>query len=106
MQDRIGAGSEYKPPQGPSQLWAVPAAPGGPCPADTPLRCLLDPRVTSLHLDPLLTGMLMQVGRAPVSPSRQDDLRPLTWLLICRDRGFPGGTSGKEPACQCRRHKR
>ena len=20
--------------------------------------------------------------------------------------GFPGGTSGKEPACQCRRHKR
>ena len=22
----------------------------------------------------------------------------------CAD--FPGGTSGKEPACQCRRHKR
>ena len=21
-------------------------------------------------------------------------------------RGFPGGTTGKEPACQCRRHKR
>jgi len=20
--------------------------------------------------------------------------------------GFPGGTSGKEPVCQCRRHKR
>ena len=20
--------------------------------------------------------------------------------------GFPGGTSGKEPACQCRRHKK
>ena len=20
--------------------------------------------------------------------------------------GFPGGTSGKEPACQCRRHRR
>ena len=20
--------------------------------------------------------------------------------------GFPGGTGGKEPACQCRRHKR
>ena len=20
--------------------------------------------------------------------------------------GFPGGSSGKEPACQCRRHKR
>ena len=23
-----------------------------------------------------------------------------------RLRGFPGGTSGKEPSCQCRRHKR
>ena len=22
-----------------------------------------------------------------------------------RLRGFPGGTSGKEPSCQCRRHK-
>ena len=21
-------------------------------------------------------------------------------------KGFPGGTSGKEPTCQCRRHKR
>ena len=21
-------------------------------------------------------------------------------------KGFPGGTSGKEPACQCRRHRR
>ena len=25
---------------------------------------------------------------------------PFLWM------GFPGGTSGKEPACQCRRHKR
>ena len=26
---------------------------------------------------------------------------------ICRGGGcFPGGTSGKEPACQCRRHRR
>ena len=26
---------------------------------------------------------------------------------VIRDKqGFPGGTSGKEPACQCRRHKR
>ena len=23
----------------------------------------------------------------------------------CRGKGFPGGTSGKEPACWCRRHK-
>ena len=25
---------------------------------------------------------------------------------VCATLGFPGGTSGKEPACQCRRHKR
>ena len=27
--------------------------------------------------------------------------------FVCsKDTGFPGGTTGKEPACQCRRHKR
>ena len=24
--------------------------------------------------------------------------------MAVRDQGFPGGASGKEPACQCRRH--
>ena len=28
------------------------------------------------------------------------------YLHLYRNRAFPGGTSGKEPACQCRRHKR
>ena len=28
------------------------------------------------------------------------------WLLSHLNRGFPGGASGKEPACHCRRHKR
>ena len=27
-------------------------------------------------------------------------------LVVRNERGFPGGTSGKEPACECRRHKR
>ena len=27
-------------------------------------------------------------------------------LQLLRDEGFPGGTSGKKPACQCRRLKR
>ena len=27
-------------------------------------------------------------------------------LKVTPPRGFPGGTSGKEPACQCRRQKR
>ena len=26
-------------------------------------------------------------------------------MPIARKWGFPGGSSGKEPACQCRRHK-
>ena len=30
----------------------------------------------------------------------------LSSALYLPCRGFPGGTSGKEPACQCRRHKR
>ena len=28
------------------------------------------------------------------------------WVLTSRLMGFPGGSSGEEPACQCRRHKR
>ena len=27
-------------------------------------------------------------------------------LHLWMDKGFPGGASGKEPACQCRRHRR
>ena len=34
---------------------------------------------------------------------RPDDLR---WDSHLTGLGFPGGASGKEPACQCRRHKR
>ena len=25
--------------------------------------------------------------------------------MYCLTNGFPGGTSGKEPTCQCRKHK-
>ena len=32
--------------------------------------------------------------------------RPHSKKLSLITEGFPGGTSGKEPACQCRRHKR
>ena len=27
------------------------------------------------------------------------------WLLSHLNRGFPGGASGEEPACHCRRHE-
>jgi len=26
-------------------------------------------------------------------------------VILLIEKGFPGGTSGKEPICQCRRHK-
>ena len=29
----------------------------------------------------------------------------LLWSFTCQEQGFPGGPSGKEPVCQCRRHK-
>ena len=32
--------------------------------------------------------------------------RGLHWIDSLYSWGFPGGTSGKEPTCQCRRHKR
>jgi len=31
-------------------------------------------------------------------------VKVLSFLIV--DMGFPGGTSSKEPTCQCRRHKR
>ena len=30
----------------------------------------------------------------------------VVWLKVHKDKGFPGGPSGKEPTCHCRRHKR
>ena len=40
---------------------------------------------------------------------REGELRRGHWTGLCRMvrslLGFPGGTSGKEPACQCRRRK-
>ena len=27
------------------------------------------------------------------------------WFQYDTNKGFPGGASGKEPTCQCRRHK-
>ena len=47
---------------------------------------------------------------SPLSLSSRDSLAllhflPLEWYHL-HIWGFPGSTSGKEPACQCRRHKR
>ena len=47
----------------------------------------------------LNSSAMHQIFHLPVSKS-------LPFLGICTPLGFPDGTSGKEPACQCRRHKR
>ena len=61
--------------------------------------------VTSSHCLGNLEGCTVS-SLAQVSPS----LRQQFWKVTCphpsSQRGFPGGASGKEPACQCRRHKR
>ena len=45
---------------------------------------------------------------ASLSTSRTSStkIQTLSKNLLKSLLGFPGGTSGKEPACQCRRHKR
>ena len=53
---------------------------------------------SDLHLDAVALG-----------PQQLSRSRPALVCFIEEPRvqkGFPGGTSGKEPACQCRRHKR
>ena len=43
-------------------------------------------------------------GQASVT--RKTDYEVILEIIYLIRLGFPGGASGKEPACQCRRHKR
>ena len=61
----------------------------------------------ALSVKPHLTLLLIRVAHFP---SRQSPCLPVCFTFLfsiyhCLV-GFPGGASGKEPACQCRRHKR
>ena len=61
-------------------------------------------------------GNLPDAGSEPPSPVslevRADSLplepsgKLMVYHISSRILGFPGGASGKEPACQCRKHKR
>ena len=53
----------------------------------------------SVRLSPQ-TCISSSVRCSPTSPTRSELTVPLL-----NSRGFPGGASGKEPACQCRRRK-
>ena len=53
------------------------------------------------------SGDLPDPGIKPGSPALQADTLPSEPQGHHPNlMGFPGGTSGKEPACQCRRHKK
>ena len=49
-----------------------------------------------------------QISSAPLSPCSmwEEPWKPELLFIKRQAPGFPGGTSGKEPACQCRRQKR
>ena len=55
---------------------------------------------------------LLKSERKDRFPTKEEQGQQIScWLEdilkgLRKDKGFPGGTSGKEPACQCRRHKR
>ena len=64
---------------------------------------------TAAYQAPLSMGFSRQENWTGVPlPSLKTHNRSPKMLLpfISTYWGFPGGTSGKEPACQCRRHKR
>ena len=46
------------------------------------------------------------VHRIAKSQTRLSGYSYLLTYLLTPDMGFPGGASGKEPTCQCRRHMR
>ena len=46
------------------------------------------------------------VGRRKISERTHIKLKKLNFPDTCKLLGFPGGTSGEEAPCQCRRHKR
>ena len=56
-------------------------------------RVLVPPDPDDLHLQSLMTGLGIIAAKV------------FSFFLIVTV-GFPGGASGKEPACKCRRHKR
>ena len=42
----------------------------------------------------------------PRHRKKSKDIKQIRNIYTLYKLGFPDGTSGKEPACQCRRHKR
>ena len=41
-----------------------------------------------------------------MAPGKEEGLKECYFMIVIHCMGFPDRASGKEPACQCRRHKR
>ena len=107
--------SHFCPVQLFATLWTV-APPRLLCPWDSPgknsgvgcptlLWGFSQPGIEPVFLLQLLHW---QGSSVPPAPPGKPCIIPHTILQICihTHMGFPGGVSGKEPTCQCRRHKR
>ena len=53
-------------------------------------------------------GALAWLSITPGTPESPSRMEKKSWLYpgVVTTKGFVGGSSGKEPACQCRRHRR
>ena len=95
------------PPQQPSGC----SAPGGPqLPLPGPLRLRHTGRLNVALTKPFSLQLFMAQFPQPLSHPTTAffHLHLFVYLFghAMRHEGFPGGDSGKGPACQCRRHKR
>ena len=65
----------------------------------------LDPSPSGrLHTELTAAGLAREFSLSLLAFSQEDRLNPCM-RAPGRLMGFPGGTSGKAPTCQCRRHK-
>ena len=82
------------------------------CEATKPMHpnfwvCLLQPEKTHMQQQrpSAAKHKLKKKGRTFCLKSKQTNLNPLIGNPRVSFEGFPGGTSGKDPLCQCRRHE-
>ena len=73
-----------------------------------------DVRLRGFEAGPLVGPLVRQTDRHPVTPAFQVNKERMLLVSGCpmqyltqtyKCMGFPGGASGKEPTCQCRRHE-
>ena len=59
-----------------------------------------------IQTDPIPLPQMWALTEGQASVTRKTDYKVILEIIYLIRLGFPGGSSGKEPACQCRRRKR